>query len=76
MPTHDNGYVSLTAQTANGVAYGEFLYTPPPLDELPAGYITTVAGVGQYTGDGRPAREAFVEAVTIAYDHRGNLYIA
>src|SRR5512141_1687342 len=44
-PKHDNGYALVKVATAAGSAYAEFLYVPPRLEELPPGYITTVAGV-------------------------------
>lgn len=75
MPSHDNGYVTVSVRNSRGKASTEFLYVPPRLDELPAGFITTVVGAGRWTGDGGPAREAFVEALHVAYDSKGLLYI-
>src|SRR5688572_11347222 len=75
MPRHDNGYVTISIQNSQGKTSGEFLYVAPRLDELPPGFITTVVGAGRWTGDGRPAREAFVEALHVAYDSKGLLYI-
>lgn len=69
MPKHDNGY----ALVEIGNATAEFLYLPPRLQDLPAGYITTVAGVGQRTGLGRPAVQANVHPHGIAFDASGNI---
>lgn len=75
MTKHDNGYVTISVQNNAGKTQSEFLYVPPRLDEIRPGFITTVAGVGRWTGDGRPAREVFVEALHVAYDSKGLLYI-
>jgi sugar lactone lactonase YvrE len=53
-----------------------FLYLPPALKDLPPGYITTVAGVGQYYGDYRPALEAAISAGQIDFGPDGSLYLA
>jgi sugar lactone lactonase YvrE len=76
MPRHDNGYAVISARNAGGSAYGEFLYVPPRLDELPPGSITTVAGIGTYARDFGPAVNATVRPSGLAYDKAGNLYIA
>jgi sugar lactone lactonase YvrE len=70
-PAHDNGYVVI----AVGNAYGRFLYVPPPFATLPPGFITTIAGVGQYKGEFGPATEAMINPFNLAYDASGNLYI-
>jgi streptogramin lyase len=59
-PPHDNG-ISLVELTGNGPnAYAEFNFMPPSLAGLPPGYITTVMGIGFFTGDGRLATRAMV----------------
>ena len=58
MPPHDNGYAIVAAVGAGGTAYGRYLYVPPRLDDLPPGYITTIAGVGAYNGQYGPAAAA------------------
>ncbi|MBI5382400.1 MAG: immunoglobulin domain-containing protein [Opitutae bacterium] len=73
---HNNGIASLKIATAAGVAYGEFLFIPPRLEDLPPGYITTIVGIGQFTGLYRQATQAMVDPVGLAYDPQGNLYIA
>lgn len=76
-PAHDSGVGSLRVTTSSGTAYGEFLYVPPPLADLPKGYITTVAGVGRFNGEYRPATQAEVHPNgNPAFDAQGNLYIA
>src|SRR5690242_7781275 len=49
-PRHDNGIVTIKVATGSGMAFAELLYLPPKLSDLPPGYITTVAGIGQFTG--------------------------
>jgi len=74
--THDNGIASIKVATTAGAAYGEFLYVPPRLQDLPPGYITTVAGIGQFTGFYRPATQAEIQPQgSPALDQSGNLYI-
>ena len=76
MPRHDNGYVVITARNASGAAYGEYLYVPPRLDEIPPGYITTVAGVGRYAHSFGRATEAMLYPNGFAFDASGDTYIA
>jgi sugar lactone lactonase YvrE len=75
-PRHDNGIVTLKVVSAAGSAYGEFLYVPPKLEDLPPGYITTVAGIGPFVGYYRSATQAVITAAGIAFDQKGNTYIA
>ena len=72
MPRHDNGYAALQI----GKATAEFVYVPPKLEELPAGYITTVAGVGTFVREYGPATESMASGVGIAYSTNGALYVA
>lgn len=74
-PPHGNGIVLVSARVGGNRAYGEFLYLPPPLASLPPGYITTVAGIGQYLGDGRLATRAAVEPVDVMVDPDGSLVV-
>lgn len=76
MAPHDNGYVVISVTAADGtVAYGRYLYVPPRLDELPQGYITTVAGIGNFKGDFGPAAEAAVAPTNLTFDAFGNLLV-
>jgi uncharacterized protein (TIGR03437 family) len=75
-PTHDNGIATVRVANGTGSGYAEFLYVPPKLKDLPSGYITTVAGIGQFVGYYRPATEAAVRPVGITYDRAGSLYLA
>lgn len=76
MPQHDNGYVVISARNASGAAFGEFLYVPPRLDELPAGFITTVAGVGTFTrGYGAATQATLLIPWGLSLDRSGNLYL-
>jgi sugar lactone lactonase YvrE len=76
MPAHDNGFVVLTLRNGSGAAQAEYLYVPPKLSEIPAGYITTVAGIGAYTRLYGPAINSNVNAGSLALDAAGKLYIA
>jgi len=75
-PGHDNGIASLKVASTAGTSYGEFLYVPPKLSELPPGYITTVAGIGQFSGFYRQAVNAAVDPVGLTVDEKGNIYVA
>lgn len=75
MPAHDNGFSVISARNGDGVAYAEFLYLPPRLNELPPGHITTVAGIGPYTRAWGDAKSASVGAGTLSLDAAGSLYI-
>ncbi len=70
MPKHDNGIAVIGV----GNAAAEFLYIPPPLRDLPPGYITTVAGIGSFTRDYGPATQAILSAPwSLEVDRDGNL---
>ncbi len=75
-PAQDNGIAVLRVRNNAGTGYGEFLYAPPRLEELPPGYITTVAGAGRFAGDGQPATQAQIEPDGLVIDRNGNIYIA
>ncbi len=76
MPPHDNGYAVVKVSTPAGAASAEFLYVPPKLQDLPPGYITTVAGVGRYLRLNFPARTAAVKAMGMSLDAGGSVYFA
>src|ERR1051325_6999119 len=76
MPKHNNGYAVISVRSADAIAYGEFLYVPPRLEELPPGFITTVAGVGKVSRDYGPALRATVTPSGLAFAPDGTLYIA
>jgi streptogramin lyase len=75
-PPHANGYVPLALETRLGRGAAELFYVPPPLDSLPPGFITTVAGIGKYLGEGREARQAPVQASDFALGPDGSIYLA
>jgi sugar lactone lactonase YvrE len=60
---------------ASGWTFTEFLYLPPTIDEIGPGDVTTLAGVGNFVGEGRLATQAIVEAQGSAFDAAGNLYV-
>lgn len=73
MPQHDNGFVVVRM----GGAAAEYLYVPPELNGIPPGFITTVAGVGQFSRDYGAATEAsLTHPEGLDFDRAGNLYIA
>lgn len=75
MPKHDNGYAILSATRAEGSAFGRYLYVPPSLSDLAPGFITTVAGIGQYGGEYGPATEASLrQPWGMTFDASGTLY--
>ncbi len=57
-PPHTNGYVPVRVVNRGQSALAEFLYTPPSLDSIATGAITTVAGVGLYLAEGGSASAA------------------
>lgn len=75
-PPHANGYAPLTLETRLGRGAAELFYVPPPLDSLPPGFITTVAGIGKYLGEGREARQVPVQTEDFALGPDGSLYLA
>jgi sugar lactone lactonase YvrE len=75
-PAHDNGYALIAVVAAGGSAYAELLYVPPRLDDLPPGYITTIAGVGLYNRIHLPATTANIGPSTVNTDSIGNVYAA
>jgi sugar lactone lactonase YvrE len=73
MPKHDNGYIVVHA----GNTAAEYLYVPPKLAELPPGFITTIAGIGQYARDfGAATKASLTHPEGLDFDRAGNLYIA
>jgi hypothetical protein len=76
-PPHVNGIASVHVATSAGDAYGEFLYVPPFLSDLPAGYITTVAGIGSFVGFHRQAPQSVISSGSgFCFDTKGNTYLA
>ncbi|MCX7172644.1 MAG: IPT/TIG domain-containing protein [Proteobacteria bacterium] len=61
-PARENGIATVRLSGNGPNTYAEFLYLPPTLQSLPAGYITTVMGIGAFRGDGRPATNAMLDA--------------
>src|SRR4029079_6382483 len=48
---------------------------PSTLNQMRAGGVRTIAGVGNFVGNGRLATQALVEAQGMAVDAAGNLYL-
>ncbi len=72
MPKHDNGYALIQI----GSAATEFLYLPPKLEDLPPGYITTVAGVGNYLRVEQAATRSMVLPWGVTVTFNGDIYFA
>ena len=66
---------AVRVSNASGETFTEFLYLPPTLDEIRPGDVTTIAGVGNFVGEGRLATDAIVEAQGKAFDSAGNLHL-
>lgn len=76
-PPHPNGYAGVTVAAKGQSALTEFLFLPPTLDSIQPGDITTVAGIGLYIAEGRPARAAPVLCNgDVALDVSGNTLVA
>ncbi len=75
MPARDNGYAILSVGTGSATAYARFLYVPPALSAIAPGFITTIAGVGIYTGDYSPATQATIDPMTVGFLD-GETYVA
>lgn len=77
MPAHANGYAILGLTAGANTAYARYLYVAPRLQDLPPGFITTVAGMGAYGGEYGPATAAsFPLSLGMAIDQAGQLYFA
>lgn len=57
-PAHVNGYAGMRVVNGSRSASGQFFYTPPPLESIAVGDITTVAGIGVYLAEGGSAKAA------------------
>jgi len=77
-PLGDGAFATALAEVrvsnSNGESFAEFLYVSPTYDQIGPGDITTIAGVGNFVGDGRLATLALLEAQTTAVDTAGNIY--
>jgi sugar lactone lactonase YvrE len=69
------GLAAVRLSNASGEAFTEFLYLPPTLDEIGPGDVTTIAGVGNFVGEGRLATQSIVEAQGTAFDAAGSLHL-
>ena len=75
-PARPNGFVPIVISNRHGRAAAEFLFVPPSLGSLERGQITTVAGIGQYLGEGAPARNIPFEPSDIAMNAGGTVFVA
>jgi sugar lactone lactonase YvrE len=75
-PPLPSGRTTLSVQNRGGLAQIAFLIQAVPLGELPAGYITTVAGGSTFAGDGGAATGAPLTPSSVVLDASGNLLVA
>ncbi len=75
-PPLPSGRTTLTVQNRGGLAQSAFLIETVPFINLPATYITTVAGGSTFAGDGGPSTEAPINPFGVTVDSDGNLFIA
>ena len=76
-PVLPSGRTTLTVQNRAGLAQAAFLVSPPSLDSLPSGHITTLAGGATFTGDGGAAAVAVLAGPEqVVVDSAGNVLIA
>ncbi len=77
VPPLPSGRTTVTVVHRGGLAQQQLIISPRPLADLPAGYITTVAGGGTYIGDGGAGSSGALSAPKgIALDSTGNLFVA
>ena len=76
-PALPSGRSTLTVQGRGGLTQSALLVEPVSLDQLPVGYITTIAGGSSFSGDGSAAESALLwRSYGIAFDSAGDLYVA
>jgi sugar lactone lactonase YvrE len=75
-PALPSGRGTLTVQNRGGLAQKALLVDAVPLNLLPVGFITTVAGGSTFAGEGAPARTVPIDPLGIAVDANGNMFIA
>ena len=74
-PPLPSGLATLTVQNRGGLAQAPLFISPPSLEDLSPGEITTVAGGSVFTGDGGPSQEAALRGPSsIAIDPDGNIF--
>ncbi len=76
-PPLPSGLGTLTVQNRGGLAQRSFLIEPVPLNSMPPGYITTIAGGTTFIGDGgAPTLALLNNPSSIAVDASGNVFVA
>ncbi len=74
-PMLPSGLTTLTVQNRGGLAQKPLLVNAVSLNELPQGYVTTVAGGSTFSGDGSAATATQIFPVGITVDAGGNLLL-
>lgn len=75
-PSLPYGLATLTVQNRGGLAQEAVMVGAPPLALMPPGFVTTIAGGGDYIGDGKPAISASLSSPSgVVLDSQGNLYV-
>lgn len=75
-PSLASGRTILTIQNRGGLAQTSFVVDPVALNELPQGFITTVAGGATFGGEGLLAIAAALSAEAVAVDAAGDVFLA
>ena len=76
-PPLPSGRITVTVLTRGGLAQSSLLVETIPLEQLPPGYVTTVAGGSTFAGDGLTAQRAEIGFPAGSdLDSAGNLYFA
>src|SRR6185503_7247170 len=71
------GRATISVRTRAGIAQREISVISKPLQELADGQITTISGGAPFLGDGRDARNAFLNTpLDVVADNAGNLFIS
>jgi sugar lactone lactonase YvrE len=75
-PVLPSGRHTLAVRNRGGYGQVSFTVDSVPLSQLPAGYITTVAGGSTYAGEGTAATDAPIGPLGMAVDTNGNVFVA
>jgi sugar lactone lactonase YvrE len=75
-PQMPSGMGTLTVQNRAGIAQTSIFAEPTRVEELPSGYVTTIAGGASFADDGALATTANLHPNKAAIDREGNILIA
>lgn len=75
IPPLPSGARTLSVHARGGLAQRRVGFESVPLEALPPGRITTIAGGSSLVGDGRMATDASLDPRNMSFDSAGNLYV-